>query len=183
MTVLHIAFYFGVTSSSVTLAQELRSSYLTNSAGTISRAIKLACPVGQTEVCVKQCGAPSCLIEEAACMSCAGTQSELLRNLFTKASFFYKSSHLIVPHAKVIETIYQLPVVLLEPQSPFNFYTNVRKGDSKNVFQGLCPDGSLNASIVVGLDESGYPERPLFSVCETSESHQEFYSIEEISGL
>jgi hypothetical protein len=183
MKLLGQFFLCGLFTASGASAQEIHSAYHTTPSGTISLGINLTCQASRPDPCFKQCGAQSCALEESLCVNCAGTSSELLRVLFTKANLFYKAINPKIQPEKIFETLSQYPVIILDPQSSFNFYTNIRGNDLKDVFGGLCPYHSIKTSVVVLLDESGFPERPLFAICEMRNSQQEFYSLEEVSDL
>ncbi|MFN8845449.1 MAG: hypothetical protein ACK5V3_12255 [Bdellovibrionales bacterium] len=152
-----------------------------DSSGAINRSISITCEDPESDFCLKECGMKSCLVNEPPCINCSGSNSEILNIIFSKISRFYqvaKSSY--VNKKAFLELIKEQKVILLDSQSPFNFFTNIAENQSLDEFNKLCPFMATQAWVVLRLDSFGFPDQPIALICENKDLKQSVYVLEEL---
>ena len=162
-------------------AFEVKVEYGTDSSGAIIRTTAITCEDSESNLCLIECGKRTCQLNEPTCMNCAGSSSEILQIIFAKISKFYQ----VAPQSNLSKkTLFQLfrdqKLVLLDSQSPFNFYTNITENQSLSEFNKLCPFQPRQSWVVLLLDSYGFPARPLALICEGEDFKQSFFELEEL---
>jgi hypothetical protein len=146
---------------------------------TIIKTLRYDCSQQDIGSCQELCGQNYCEVEEPVCMNCAGSSNELLKVLFEKAGRFYKTTNQIYNPHEILSMMFSQSIVVLDSQSIYNFYTDISTYETEKVIKSLCPHQSTKAAIVVALDESGFPDKPILNVCQSIDGIQRFYAVEQ----
>jgi hypothetical protein len=141
-----------------------------SSDGSYSQEHSYLCDLDDQNFCRDLCGDPLiCARVENDCTSCAGSSSQFLRTLFSRADQYYTVIPQALDQQEIIQFLKNERYVILNPRSIYNYYRPWNSPELQKNFMNFCPAGSTEAQFIVGLDGRNIPAHFDYVFC-TSEN-------------
>ncbi|MFN7455599.1 MAG: hypothetical protein ACK5RO_13200 [Pseudobdellovibrionaceae bacterium] len=159
-----------ILSASISQAWTMTSKNTKAADGSYFQKHTYLCDFEDQNFCRDLCGDPLvCERVENDCTSCAGSSSQFLRTLFTRADQYYTANPTVLNQQELIQFLKNERYVILSPRSLYNYYRPWNSPDLQKNFLNFCPANSIEAQFIVGLDGRNIPAHFDYVLC-TSEN-------------